>query len=183
MRAKADGTIRTTLDFICDIIEKELDLDESRVLIWNERTKLPKDDDLFVLVGYNGSPKPISSRNILVPLAEGAEEHQEINMQEMISINVCSKNLDAIQRKEEILMAMNSLYAQGSQEANSFKIFKNASIEDLSSLEGSGMLNRYQMTFVVFAWYSKTKAAEYFDTFSAELWTEKEKEIEIPLTS
>lgn len=182
MKAKTDGTPRTSLDFICDIIARELSISPERVLIWNERTEIPKDDGLFVLVGYSGGPKIMSSRNIIVPLIDGAEEHQEVNVQEMISISVCSKNIDALLRKEEVVMALSSLYAQNVQEANSFKIFRASAIEDLSSLEGAGMLNRYQMTAVVFAWYSKTKVADYFDTFSGELWTEKEK-VEIPLTT
>ena len=93
-----------------------------------------------------------------------------------------SQNREALERKEEVLMAINSMYSQGIQEKNSFKIFRNPSIEDLSALEGAAMLKRYELSVVVFSWYSKVKLADYYEKFSAELNTEDET-ITIPLSS
>lgn len=182
MRTKTDGTIQTTLDFLRDIIATEMELPEDRVFIYDERAKLPTDKGLFVVLSYKGAPKVIANRNIPQTSVSDLSEDQEINMQEIIAIDVMSQNREALERKEEVLMAINSMYSQGIQEKNSFKIFRNPSIEDLSALEGAAMLKRYELSVVVFSWYSKVKLADYYEKFSAELNTEDET-ITIPLSS
>lgn len=76
-------------------------------------------------------------------------------------------------------MAVNSLYAQAVQESYNFKISRASAINNLSELEGSAMLNRFEISLVCFAWYSKEKNGDYYDTFEAELNTETETAIPI----
>lgn len=181
MRAKTDGTQQMTVDFIRSILIHEMELDESRVNIYNQRYNIPTDDNIFILVGYNGAPKVIANRSVVVPSESDIKEYQEVNVQELIEINIMSRNLDAMRRVYEVLQALGSIYSQQIQERNGFKIFKNPSVLDLSGLEGSAMLNRYQMTFITIAWYSKIQTPDYYDQFSLELRTEKET-VEIDLT-
>ena len=151
MKKNPDGTQQLTLDLIRGILVKELGINDDRVNIYNQKFKIPPDDQIFIEVGYKGSPKTISSRNIVKDVAGNFTEYQEIAMMEHIYVGMFSSGLDAIRRKEEMLMAINSVYAQQIQEANSFKIARLSAIDDLSALEGAAMLYRFEISLVVFA--------------------------------
>ena len=182
MRIKDDGTPYTPLDHIRDIIVEEMGVNPDFVNIFNQDFKIPPDDGLHIEIEAKGAPKVLSNRNLTVPTADTFTEIQEINTQELIAVMLFSRNMDAYVRAPEVLMAINSLYAQQSQEANSFKIARISPIENLSALEGAAMLYRFEISLVVFAWYEKTKDGDYYDTFTAELHTEKETVSILPLT-
>ena len=78
-------------------------------------------------------------------------------------------------------MAINSVYAQQIQEANSFKIARLSAIDDLSALEGAAMLYRFEISLVVFAWYRKSKSVEFYDEFTAEVDTETKQGTPFPI--
>ena len=85
-------------------------------------------------------------------------------------------------------MAFNSVYAQQIQEINSFKISRNIRIEDISFLEATARLYRFDLHLVVFAWYNKTKTTDFYDSFSARLLVNDgepliEVEFDQPLTN
>lgn len=172
----------TTLSIIRDIIVKEMDLDNSRVNIYNQNWKIPKDDGLFVLIEAKGIPKVISNHNKTIPAADSFTEVQGVNTQEQIAVVLFSRNMDAYTRAPEVSMAIASIYSQQKQEQHSFKIARIAPAVDLSGLEGAAMLYRIEVSLIVFGWYEKTKAGDYFDTFRAELSTETETVEILPLT-
>ena len=173
MRTRADGTPQTTLDIIRDIIVKEMSLEDDRAMIFNQAWKIPTYDGLFVLVDSKGSPKVLSNRNTQEMIGGVYTEVQLINTQEIVAINIFSRNQEAELRKEEVLMAINSLYAQASQEVNGFKIARISPIENLSALEGAAMLTRYEISLVVFAWTRKAKTAAFYDSFTGQVKTEQ----------
>ncbi len=175
MRQKTDGSYYTTLELIRDILVAEMGIDIERVNIFNQKFKIPTDDGLFITIEANGAPQIMSNRNITVPTINSFTEVQEINTREMIAVSFMSRNLDAYTRAPEALMAIASLKAQQVCEQNAFKIARISPIVNLSGLEGSAMLYRYEISLVVFGWYEKTKAGDYFDTFTADLYTEKEE--------
>ena len=181
MRLKDDGTQYYPMDHVRDILVHEMGISEDRITIAGEDFKIPPDEDLFIVIEPKGAPKVIANRNIVEPTVSAFTEKQEVNTQEMIAVMLFSRSLEAYNRSNEVLMAIQSLYAQGVQEANSFKIARMSNIENLSDLEGGAMLRRYELTLVIFVWYEKTKAGEYFDKLSLQLDTEKES-VEISLT-
>lgn len=157
---------RAPIDCIRDILVHEFsDMDEERINIYNEKFKIPPKDGAFITIEYKGSPKIISSRNYM----EGTDEVQELNTSESFVVGIFSKNLEALQQKEKVVMALNSIFSVQTQEKYSFKIYREMKIEDLSFLEASAMLRRFDITFTVNAWYKETKAAEYFETFSTKV--------------
>lgn len=160
-----DGS--TAVDRVFDILMKilvhEMDLDPGRIWVFNPEFKIPSDQGMFIVLECFPT-KVISSRNVLA--TSGAfTETQEMSTLEQINIMVFSKNFEAMQRKEEVIMAMVSTYAQQIQESNSIKINRIMPIQDLSMLEGGALLYRYDILVSLFAWYSKTKAVDYYDTF------------------
>lgn len=154
---------KLTIDLIRDIMVKELELDDERVNMYNQKFIIPPVDGLFVIIQYKGTPKVLSSRNSFKDEEGVFKEIQDVNTLEDIAISLFSKNLEALQRKEEAVMALYSIYSQQVQEENSFKIFRNPKLADLSFLEGAAILNRADIDIQVLAWYQKVKEAAYIN--------------------
>lgn len=155
---------KLTIDFIRDIIVKELsDLDEDRVFMANQKFVIPPVEGLFIVVAYKGSPRTLSSRNYTTDVAGTFTEYQDINTQEDLALSLFSKNMDAIKRKEEVMMSLFSVYSQQIQETNGFKIFRNMRISDVSAVEGAAVINRVDIDLIVHAWYQKVKTTDYMN--------------------
>ena len=149
-----NNTPQTSTDLLRMILVEQMDLDQEKVNIYDEKWKIPPDDDLFIVLEYRAG-KCLANRNTFVSTGGDPEEHQDLNMLEDIIIGIFSRNRSATLRKEEVLMALISSYAQSLQEKYSFKILRAGRIQDLSELEGSAMLKRYDIEVRVFAWYKK----------------------------
>ena len=169
MNKNSDGSRQTVPELICDIVRREMGLEADRVVVYNQRFKLPTKEGIFIVVEFKGS-KAFSNRNVYSP--EDDSEVQTLNTLELISVNILSRNDDALQRKEEVLMAINSIYAQSIQEAHNFRIANISAIDNVSDVEGSSIMYRFEINLSVFAWYEKTKDAENFNTFSGKVRTE-----------
>lgn len=152
----------TTVDWIRDIIKYEMALPDDRIYIYNQKFDIPTLEGLFVVVEYAGS-KIISSRNVQRMEGDQYAEVQQLYTQEHITVQLFSKNLDALRRKEEAVMALYSIYSQQKQDLGGFQIARNAPIEDLSALEASAILYRFDIPVVIFTWYEKILNAAYYD--------------------
>lgn len=161
--------LETTVDILRDIIKKEMCLEDDHIFIYNQKWNTPNDDALYVIIEYVGS-KIISSRNTnSQDNAGNYREVQDLNTQEQITILLLSRGLEALQRKEEAVMALYSIYSQQKQSELSFKIARNAPIEDLSSLEASAILYRFDIPVVLFTWYEKIKSANYYNSMHVKV--------------
>lgn len=165
----------STFEALRKIIIEEMDLNEQSVIIYNQKANIPTTQGLWVFVEFKYS-RMISARS--TPAGNGPTgalvERQDLNMQEHYSIGIMSRDTAALERKEEVVMALNSVYSQQVQEENSFKIFRQTPIQDVSELEGTAILYRFDVDIVVHAWYAGTKEPDYFDAFEVEVKTEKE---------
>lgn len=151
---------------LCDIIQRELDLPPGRVYAYDEKYTLPTDSDLFIDVAFlSGRPFGSSmryendSQNRLV-------EVQYSCIQESYTVNLFSKNEQAMRRRHEVIFALHSTYAQQQAEKYSFKFgFIPSSFVDVSKAESAAMLKRYSLTFSILRSYSRNRVVEYFDHF------------------
>jgi hypothetical protein len=159
---------------LVDIISTEMSLDADRVLIYNNKWNLPNNPDIFVSIA-SGSSKIISSVTTHDDRgASGFYEVQTLSMREMITIDIFSANSTGRTRKEEIIMALNSTYSQQEQEKYSIKISNLPnSFTDISQVEVSARLSRYNISFPVFSWRNKEKVVDYYETYSYEIETNK----------
>lgn len=157
---KSNGIPQNSLDLLRLILINQMSLEPDRVNIYDEKWKIPAFEDLFITLEYRNA-RCISNRNTYVSTGGDPVEEQDVNMLENITVGVFSRDRSATQRKEEVLMAIMSMYAQSLQEAYAFKIARVGSIDDLSSLEGSAMLKRYDINLTVFTWYQKIISAKY----------------------
>lgn len=155
---------------LCNIIEKEMNLANDQVWIWNQKEFVPKDSRIYVNIGVL-TCKPFANTN---QFNDDGTVTQSVNMQEMISIDILSRGPDARTRKEELILALNSVYAQQQQETNGFYIAKlSTTFVNLSEIDGAAIPYRFNISANLQYFIKKTKVVPYFDDFSeVEITTE-----------
>jgi hypothetical protein len=160
---------------IVDIIATRMELDPQTVWVRNQNRKIPQGEGIYIAVGQigwkvYGSSREEVSTEIPQPSPEPAlqtlTEVITINAQEMIQIDIMSRNNDALTRQWEIVAALNSTYAIQKQEENSFRI---ATIPlgfiDSSFAEGGSMLNRFTLTIACNVWYKSEQILSQGDIY------------------
>ena len=159
----------TVFDALRAILIHEIEIDDTRVNIYNQKIdpELLKSEGLFIYLESIPPTKIISSRNTEKWNASISEYQsvQDLTMQEKITIGIFSRNLEALERQGDVVMALYSTYAQQMQESNSFKIFRIAPIENISDLEGAARLYRYDITVTLITWHQKIKKVNFYDQF------------------
>ena len=158
-----------TLQLIRCILIQELCMDPNRITIYNQKFIIPKTKEMFIYLESRSASVPISSRDMM---DVNNIEHQDSNWLENVTIGIYSRDTEALRRKEEVAMALHSIYGQQVQEQNSFKIFRNMNIVPINEQEGTARLYRFDLECRVHAWYSVTKVAEFFDSFGVQVWIE-----------
>ena len=178
----ADITTKRPVDILREIIVEGLAIDGNRVMIWNNKSSIPKDEYLFISLEQAAS-KPFSNISKEEDRMDGYYEVQTLTTLENYNIDILSRNLEALQRKEEVIMALRSNYSQSKQVANGMMISKIASLIDISGVEASARLFRFQCVVTLQASYTKEKVIEYYETFPTLVKTEDEEvEFTLPLT-
>lgn len=158
--------VGTPILLMCQVIQQELNLPDGRVYLWDQKIFQPSDNGLYVILAVT-SCKPFSNN---IHYVDGVEV-QETNFMAMVDINILSRDISAFNRKEEVLMALNSTYAEQQQEGNSFFIGKlppGARFTNLSHVDGAAIPYRYQISINMQYAVTKSKAIPYFDTFQTE---------------
>lgn len=162
--AQATILVGTPLILFCDIIKKELGLADGRVYLWDQKINQPTDSDLYVAVSML-TCKPFGNGN--KQSTDGTQTTQSVNMYALVDIDIISRGPAAFDRKEEVILALESDYARRQQDANSFYIGKlSTSFVNLSEVDGAAIPYRYKITVAMQYFVSKTKPNEYFDDFS-----------------
>jgi hypothetical protein len=170
------STFRDPIKVVADILAHELPLDAGYIMLNDEKWNIPKDNSIFIALSYIGPNKVIANTN---EMDSALQENQTVTAQDVIQIDMMSYGsgvTGARARKHEIAMALGSMYSQQAQERYQCQIARNPSpILDVSNLEGTGMLKRFTTTIAVTALFTKSKAAEYFETFEQpEIYSDPE---------
>lgn len=171
MSDAADASLPTaasTQSIICGLFRAYLDLATEQVVVYNQKWKIPSDDRLYICVSAVG-PQKVYGATVETELTEardGLQETAAVNTQEAIGVDLYSFGQEAVNRKEELLLALVSTSAQQLAEKYSLRIAQiPVSFADLSRLEATAQLNRFHLTFLVLRTRSKTKLIESFDQF------------------
>ena len=115
---------REPIKIIGDILKNCMTLTDDQIWIYNQDFKIPETSGLFVLLQYNSSQN-YSSTNEFIPAAEnvvGGQESMSMLTREGYTINIISKNDEARQRKEEVVLSLNSNFSQDQQGLYQFQI-------------------------------------------------------------
>lgn len=157
----------TVQQLVCEIIQKQMYLDDGRVFMFDQKIPQPKDEKIFVVVQTLLS-KPFGNKSEFLTDDPGMVEVQTVNMYENLSIDIKSRGPDARDRKEEIIMALRSTYAKQQMAANSFYIAAiSNSFLNLSELDGAAIPYRFNISVAVQYMVTKSRAVPFFDTFQA----------------
>ncbi len=160
--------IREPVKVIGDILVQQLGLigsgKNSQVMLTNERFNIPVTEGLYIALSYVDG-KAIGNNNYFD--GNAAVETQQVVMLYHLQIDMLSFNAEARTRKEEVYLALRSLFAQAKMERYRMQIARMPSaFVDASSLEESKMLNRFTMTIAVTAMTSKdVPVTDIYDTF------------------
>lgn len=159
---------------IQDILQNQLGLDEGQVMYTNQKYEIPV-DGMFIAVSYVGPSKTIASIDEFIPDgAGGLIEQQSINMLHLIQIDIMSYNQsaepdqDVTIRKEEVAMAMRSLYSEAQQEIYNMNVARHCgAFLDTSFLEETKMVTRYTTTIMTTSVTRKAQPVrDYYSDFS-----------------
>src|SRR4030042_2538711 len=110
---------------ICNIIQNEMDTPAGRIMVKTQNWTPPSDNSYYITVGIR-SQKIVSSTNKYNYATD--QEDKAVLTYTTLDINITSKNREAIERKEEIVMALTSPYSQQQQELYHMKIFRPSDI-------------------------------------------------------
>ena len=162
---------REPIKVVADVIQHELEMAPGAVMVYNARYEAPTTEGLYIVLSLVGPGKIIGNKNTIVDAA-GIElsETQETALMQMIQIDVMSANDEARQRCFEIVQALASTYALQQMDTYQINIASHvAGFADVSEVEGDARINRYTMTIMVNALYTKTKAIDSYGTFNKEV--------------
>jgi hypothetical protein len=174
---------KLTESIIVDIIQRKLGLPAASVWLKDQNKEIPPDANLYVVVGFRDSTPYSASLPYLIEKTVGevvnTYEVNEGQMGERITIDILSRSDAAIRRKNEIIMALNSIYSKQLQEKYKFKMARvpNAFL-NTSHAEGGSRLNRYTITITCLTWFRKeellaSNGGMYYDTFETRVDDEK----------
>lgn len=153
------------LQLVCDVIRNGLGLAPEQAYIYEQKILIPNDSRLYVAVGFL-TCKPFSNIRPWTSGGGGVVANQSTNFSSALSVDIFSRGPAARDQKELVLLALNSVYAEQQQEANSFRIFPitNAFV-NLTEQEGSAILYRFNLTVTVQYCVLNNQNVPYFDSF------------------
>ena len=169
---------------IIDIIKSEMNLPNNQVVVRDMNFKIPQDQKVYVVVGMIDtqvySAKSPTLKTVPVPPnGEAVYEVQETQLNEYIQVDILSRSNQAILKKNDVILALNSIYAKQAQEKNDFKMARlPRSFVNSSYAEGGSILNRFSLSFSCLTWYRKEKllsatGGDYYDDFDTRVDDEK----------
>lgn len=165
--ATAQILVGNPILLFCEIMQHELGLANGRVYLWDQKIIEPTDAGLYIAVAVI-SCKPFASTNAPNGSGAGLDSIQSVNMYAQMQVDVISRNAEARDRKEEIILAWNSDYARQQMAANSFYIGKlppGSQFVNLSNQDGAAIPYRFNISASLQYAYVKAQAVPYFSQF------------------
>lgn len=147
---------------IADIVQNFMAIPAGRVVIFDENYEPPKDSGLYAVILTTGNP----SIGINQWFDSNTNESvTESSVTQEITIRLTSKDRSVLTRKEEVFMALASDYSIQKQESEKCKITRKGEPIDLSFIEASRALKRFDFQCTVFYLKVIRKPANYFNVF------------------
>ncbi len=157
--------IGTPLLLFCDILKHELNIADDHIYLWDQKIFQPVDSNLYIAVGILNS-KPFGNSNFF----DGAtnSQIQSVNMLDTLSVDVMSRGPAARDRKGEVIMALNSQYAESQMEINCFGIGKlpaGGYFTNISNVDGAAIPYRFNISVNLQYFVKKVQSSQYYDEF------------------
>ena len=147
---------------LADIITTELGIDPTRVVVSEDNYQAPTDDNLYIIIAP-GNSKIIGSKKKFNP--DTNKEIKSVVVSQQYNVELVSKNREALNSKEEVIMAITSDYATRQAELNNFQLYRNGDMLNLSSVEGSSSLRRWRIPLIMTYLIEKRETTIYYDKY------------------
>lgn len=167
-----ETTIRigTPLLLVCEIIEREMDLPNGAVYLYAQKKMLPTNTDFAVAisidkVNYYGS----STKGITEDDGATFTSDQWVVYSATLGIDIMSRDIKALWRKDEVVLALNSEYSKMQQSRNTFGIARLPATHMISRPAQDGSAIPYRFYFQVNVNFGMPKGTpiEFYDTFQS----------------
>lgn len=165
--ATAQMFVGTPVMLVCDIIQTYMGLAQGRVFLWDQKIFQPTDSALYISVAVPQC-RPFGNSNVFNGTTNASD--QFVAMGALLQIDATSRSAEARDRKEEIILALNSDYARRQQNANSFYIGvipPHHGMISVDNPDGAAIPYRYRISVNIQYAVSKSVPASYFDSFSS----------------
>lgn len=157
--------ICTALLLFCDILQNQLGLDDNHIYVWDQKINQPIDSGLYIAVSVQ-SCKPFGNNISFDGTGSGLVANQSVNMWAHIDVDIISRGPAARDQKEFVVMALNSLYSEQQQEANSFHISRlSTAFINLSNIDGAAIPYRFKISWGMQYTVTNNQSVPYFDSF------------------
>lgn len=148
---------------LAEILKYEMGMQDGQLMLGLENWKIPPNTGLYIALFY-GPDTVVGAGDDFN--ADDNTEIQTVAMLHSISIEAMSFDSSARLRKEEILMALNSMHAERAVSENGMRIGQlPQGFLPVPELEETKQLNKFRITFAMNALHQKVKAADYYDKF------------------
>lgn len=169
-----DFLYREPILIVSDILQTIMALKDDQVILTNQKYFIPT-KGILIDLAYLGPAKTIARKSTIQDDGLGGQvEVLSVNTQHQIGIDILGYGQESLFRKEEIAMAMGSIYAQQLMGQYSIQIARNlGQMMDTSYLEATKMVTRYSSSILTLSVKQKTLAnPNYYSTFQSELHTD-----------
>lgn len=147
---------------LADVIQDYMGLADDRVILGDERLDAPKDSGLYVLVIYD-APQVLGV-NAKRDYSANTET-MSVSTHERWLVEVVSAGYDAANRYMEVYQAISSSAGIRAAEDAGCAFFRGTPL-NLSAIENTATLRRYQLPVIITNVQSKTSAAVMIDKFT-----------------
>lgn len=155
------------LKTVCDILKVGMKLDNNQIWIYNQKVDIPNDKRLYVVVSLK--KETVIGNNIETKSVQsGEEETVWTNLVSDIGIELFSYNVNALNRRYEVLSSMRSIYSVQKQEELNCNIGRKPTVFFDSSFASPtariySFYFEYRITHVE---KIVSRETDYFDNFS-----------------
>jgi hypothetical protein len=163
---------------IVNLIRAGLPLPDDHCVTYNQMVPMPPDKTMFVAVGILDS-KPFAgslsygaparmAKDEGVTAGPGLLERQTLNIREVLSIHLMSRDNSAREGRWSLIFALTNTRAVQAMEARGFMIARlPVGFVDASVTEAAERLNRFVCTMVVLYAKAREGAVDYYDHFGS----------------
>lgn len=156
-----------TLVVIADLLKNALNINASKIYLYNQKWKIPTDNGMYLSVSMVSKSLFGSNSATYWDVTLGKYmQVQSQNAQEIVQIDIFSR--DASARTNECLIpgALTGYLAEESMQKNAMKWSFIVSSVDMSEEVGTSMLTRFSYRVKVLRMYKQVSEVPYYDKFN-----------------
>ena len=152
-----------TMALLADLLRSEMgfptDPKDPRVVIYNTNWDVPNTSHLYVVLGvlsddeFGGGLSYVND-----PVTGVLNSQQVLERNTTYTVDLVSVTDEARRRRQEVFFSLQGDAAERLSGTYSFRIFRPTPFIDLSQIEASRRLNRWQTQFQVYQGFAQTKA-------------------------